>query len=44
MDTVEYFPVPASLAPLKLPFSEDVIHARQFIRWLDGDFEPGSRW
>jgi transcriptional regulator with XRE-family HTH domain len=20
-----------------------VIHARQFIRWLDGDFEPGSR-
>lgn len=20
-----------------------VIHASQFIRWLDGDFEPGSR-
>lgn len=24
MDTVEYFPVPAALAPLKLPFSEAV--------------------
>jgi 2-iminobutanoate/2-iminopropanoate deaminase len=24
METVEYFPVPASLAPLKLPFSEAV--------------------